>query len=364
MSKSLMTKNQPSLTEWFANIGDREESEEFRKEDNEKTERLETLYQTIGVPYERPEKLPARELTDRGPRFQKILDERGDELCAIRLIPTRPGVPKLRSRGLSIRECYETWYQTQNINPDDYSAHICPHTNELNWSVIFVITPELMFGEIIRGLHIQLTRGNTTEKLIQFRYNYTAWQWSDVETEAIRQVKRLLSLLRVSDPNQQQLQEKLNAQFTHNYLCGYFEAVVWPGDKPFIIDYNRVLSKYIPAPPPLTTDDSQPHVLKGVAVSPGNATGPVCIVSPEQINSIDFPDGAILVCDNTDVRYLPLMQKAGAIVTDHGSLLCHAAIVSRELHKPCIVATQIATTTLYDGQEVQIDAHKGIVTQP
>jgi pyruvate,water dikinase len=55
------------------------------------------------------------------------------------------------------------------------------------------------------------------------------------------------------------------------------------------------------------------------------------------------------------------MKKAGAIITDEGGITCHAAIVSRELKKPCIIGTKIATQVFKDGDMVEVDAENGIV---
>jgi pyruvate,water dikinase len=55
------------------------------------------------------------------------------------------------------------------------------------------------------------------------------------------------------------------------------------------------------------------------------------------------------------------MHKAKAIITDEGGITCHAAIVSRELNKPCIIGTRFATQILKDGDLVVVDAEKGIV---
>jgi len=55
------------------------------------------------------------------------------------------------------------------------------------------------------------------------------------------------------------------------------------------------------------------------------------------------------------------MKKASAIVTDDGGITCHAAIVSRELGKPCIIGTKIATKVLHDGDLVEVDADNGVV---
>ena len=72
-------------------------------------------------------------------------------------------------------------------------------------------------------------------------------------------------------------------------------------------------------------------------------------------------DGKILVAIQTTPHYIPYMKKAKAIITDEGGLTCHAAIVARELKKPCIVGTKTATQILKDGMEVEVDGNKGVV---
>ena len=74
-----------------------------------------------------------------------------------------------------------------------------------------------------------------------------------------------------------------------------------------------------------------------------------------------FQDGAILVTTMTTPEFVPIMKKALAVVTNEGGVLCHAAIVARELKKPCIIGTKIATQILRDGDLVEVDAEKGVV---
>ena len=64
----------------------------------------------------------------------------------------------------------------------------------------------------------------------------------------------------------------------------------------------------------------------------------------------------------TRPEYLPVMHLAAAFVTDEGGIASHAAIVAREMKKPCIIGTKIATQVLKDGDLVEVDAEKGIVT--
>ncbi|MDE1825602.1 MAG: hypothetical protein KGH61_04450 [Candidatus Micrarchaeota archaeon] len=74
-------------------------------------------------------------------------------------------------------------------------------------------------------------------------------------------------------------------------------------------------------------------------------------------------DGEVMVAPMTTPDYIPAMAMAAAIVTDEGGITCHAAINAREMNKPCIVGTEIATSTLHNGDLVEVDANKGIVTK-
>lgn len=67
-----------------------------------------------------------------------------------------------------------------------------------------------------------------------------------------------------------------------------------------------------------------------------------------------FKKGEILVTDETDASFLPLMKKARAFITDDGGILCHAAIVAREMKKPCVVGTKVASRVLKTGDKVKI----------
>jgi len=98
----------------------------------------------------------------------------------------------------------------------------------------------------------------------------------------------------------------------------------------------------------------------GKVASSGKVKG-ICRIIPHPDRVLEFNDGDILITGMTRPNFVPLMKRAGAIVTDAGGLLCHAAIVSRELGKPCVIATEIATKVFKDGDMVEVDAEKGIV---
>ncbi|MFC2136488.1 PEP-utilizing enzyme, partial [Bacteroidota bacterium] len=100
--------------------------------------------------------------------------------------------------------------------------------------------------------------------------------------------------------------------------------------------------------------------LKGTTAQKGKARGKVKIINvPEKMHKM--MKGNILVSINTNPSIMPAIEKAGAIVTDEGGITCHAAIISRELSIPCIIATKNATKILKDGDYIEVDADKGIV---
>lgn len=100
--------------------------------------------------------------------------------------------------------------------------------------------------------------------------------------------------------------------------------------------------------------------INGQSAYYGLVRGKALIVKDIKIREPSGP--FVLVAGMTSPEYIQLMQKAIAIVTDEGGISCHAAILSRELKKPCIVGTKIATKVLKDGDLVEVDANKGIVT--
>jgi len=101
-------------------------------------------------------------------------------------------------------------------------------------------------------------------------------------------------------------------------------------------------------------------IVRGRVAHPGLIKGIVkTIKSYHDIKLIQ--DGDILVANTTHPNYLPAMRKAGAFVTNEGGTISHAAIVARELKKPCIVGTGNATRVLTDGDLVEVDANNGTI---
>lgn len=101
-------------------------------------------------------------------------------------------------------------------------------------------------------------------------------------------------------------------------------------------------------------------IIKGMIAYRGHVKGKAKLI----FSSTDFGkfnSGDIFVTTMTKPNFVPIIKKASAIVTDEGSILCHAAIVAREFKIPTIIGTKIATKVLKDGDLVEVDANKGIV---
>lgn len=99
--------------------------------------------------------------------------------------------------------------------------------------------------------------------------------------------------------------------------------------------------------------------LKGMPACPGVAEGTVKVVSSSK-DQDKVLVGDILVASMTTPDFLPAMRRAAAFITDEGGVTCHAAIVARELGKPCIIGTRNATKILKDGDKVTVNADAGL----
>lgn len=100
-------------------------------------------------------------------------------------------------------------------------------------------------------------------------------------------------------------------------------------------------------------------ILQGLGASSGVARGRAKVIADPQEDKVEADD--IIVAPMTDPGMIVAMSKSAAIVTDAGGMTCHAAIIARELGKPCVVGTQNATKFLKDGMRIEIDGTKGLV---
>ena len=101
-------------------------------------------------------------------------------------------------------------------------------------------------------------------------------------------------------------------------------------------------------------------VLHGLSVNAGTYEGTARVVD----SSADFGRirrGDVLVTRNTSPYFNVVLPLLGAIVTDRGGQLSHAAIVAREYGIPGVVGTRDATSVIADGARVRVDGTTGEV---
>ena len=94
---------------------------------------------------------------------------------------------------------------------------------------------------------------------------------------------------------------------------------------------------------------------KGIIACKGIGYGKAFILKDED-KLKDFPEGSVLIARQASTRFVTVMNKASAIITDIGCATEHMASISREYQVPTIFDTKIATSLLKDGQEITVDA--------
>lgn len=97
---------------------------------------------------------------------------------------------------------------------------------------------------------------------------------------------------------------------------------------------------------------------KGLAIGEAIISGKAQVI--RKVSEIKlFKPGNILITEMTSPDWVPIMQQAAAIVTDHGGRTSHAAIVSRELGVPAIVGTNTATKSIKDSASITVCCSEG-----
>lgn len=102
-------------------------------------------------------------------------------------------------------------------------------------------------------------------------------------------------------------------------------------------------------------------LIKGTGIGDRSGIGKVCVVRSVADLKEKFNDGDVIVAIDTDRDMVPYMERAAAIITEHGGLTSHAAIVGLNIGKPVIVGADNATKELKDGELVTVDGMTGQV---
>ena len=110
----------------------------------------------------------------------------------------------------------------------------------------------------------------------------------------------------------------------------------------------------------VSTKTATAKTVEGIPVHPGIYEGAARLIhSPADFDRLQRGD--VLVTRTTGPAFNVVLPLLGAIVTDRGGQLSHAAIVAREYGIPAVVGTRDATTKIGDGARVRVNGDTGRV---
>ncbi len=122
-----------------------------------------------------------------------------------------------------------------------------------------------------------------------------------------------------------------------------------------------VAGRYDPQKHVASKTDTNIKVLKGIAVSPGVATGRARVIThPGDGQHVEA--GEILVAPVTNPAWTPYFLPAAGVVMDMGGVLSHGAIIAREYGLPAVVNVGPASKIIQTGQTIHVDGDQGTVT--
>jgi len=122
-----------------------------------------------------------------------------------------------------------------------------------------------------------------------------------------------------------------------------------------------VVGRFDPQRHVLPRIDATVKELKGIAVSPGIATGKARVILRSDDHQHVEP-GEILVAPFTDPAWTPYFLPAAGAVMDQGGVLSHGAIIAREYGIPTVVNVGPASKIIQTGQTIRVDGDHGTVT--
>jgi pyruvate,water dikinase len=141
------------------------------------------------------------------------------------------------------------------------------------------------------------------------------------------------------------------------------QDIEWAMDRErrlFVLQSRPLRVAHAAAEAHLPIPEAQLLIDSGEIVCPGVASG-VAVHLAENGDFSTFPQGGVLIAKRSSPRFVALMGKAAAIVTDAGSTTGHMASLARELRIPTLLGTRDGTKKIPDGQVVTVDALRGFV---
>lgn len=127
-----------------------------------------------------------------------------------------------------------------------------------------------------------------------------------------------------------------------------------------------VITAGVPVGEAGTTNLMKIHVVgdiiaKAQGIGRKTAYGKVIIAKNASEAIEKVKEGSILITIGSDREMVPAIEKCSALITEEGGLTSHAAVVGLSLGIPVIVGVDNATEMFKDGQEITVDAGRGVI---
>ncbi len=199
----------------------------------------------------------------------------------------------------------------------------------------------------VENFKLAQSRVRTLFKFIEKELNgKTKNKWTHFDIANFTNQEILDFLEKGKIPNKKEIKKRVS----HNYIY-YFDT------EPHFIYDSKIIKE---AQKIIDESEKKNQEIKGLIAFNGNVKGKVVMVSSKNDLS-KVKKGMVLVAKTTMPDYTYAMRLAAGFVTEEGGITSHAAIIARELKKPCIVGTRNCTKVLKNGDMVEIDANKGVV---
>ncbi|MED3564470.1 pyruvate kinase [Bacillus xiapuensis] len=127
-----------------------------------------------------------------------------------------------------------------------------------------------------------------------------------------------------------------------------------------------VITAGVPVGEAGTTNLMKIHVVgdiiaKAQGIGRKSAFGKVVIAHNAQEALEKVKPGSILVTLGSDREMVPAIEKCAALITEEGGLTSHGAVVGLNLGIPVIVGVENALSLFKEGQEITVDATRGVI---
>jgi phosphohistidine swiveling domain-containing protein len=202
---------------------------------------------------------------------------------------------------------------------------------------------------------------------------FPAFQDARIYSEAVySRTEQFFRSLAKSISEKENYNEKALTCLTQKEIETYITSKILPNEKELLDRFTASAILFENGNARILTGEEVTHLeseifqknnegkLQGTVAHTGRVRGK-CRVIHDPFKEYEFNEGDILVTGMTRPEFVPFIEKASAIVTDAGGVLCHAAITAREMNKPCIVGTEKATRIFQDGDIIEVDAIEGVV---